>query len=135
MTALRHALQILGLIVSLPFSAWGAVQLMTEADKRPLLRQNLGLDRPGEMADAWAKVRARPWSAHAWKDVTAEFCAQVHSQVPAKILAALVVLAFVAGFLAGCGGLGTVPGTPGAPDQAEGAHGRAVAVVEWVRLF
>jgi hypothetical protein len=131
---IRYVLQWLGLMVSLPFSAWGAVRLMTDADKRPLLADNLGLDRPGDMADAWAKVRARPWSGHAWKDVTAEFCGQTHSQVPAKLFAAMVVIAFVAGLLAGCAGGGEVAGVPGR-GGGEAPHEAAMAAVEVARLF
>jgi hypothetical protein len=134
MPSIRYALQWLGLLVSLPFSAWGAVRLMTDADKRPLLADNLGLDRPGHMADAWAKVRARPWSGHAWKDVTAEFCGQVHSQVPAKLFSLIVIVVFVAGLLAGCTGAGDVAGVPG-PGAGEAPHGAAVAAVEVIRLF
>lgn len=131
MTALRHALQWLGLLVSLPFSAWGAVRLMTDADKRSLIADNFGLDRPGEMADAWAKVRARPWSPHAWKDVTAEFCGQGHSQVPAKVLSAVVVIVFVVGLLAGCGDRFDPPDRDGAGDH-DGRRAAAGAIVRGI---
>jgi hypothetical protein len=134
MKTIRYALQWLGLLVSIPFSAWGAVQLIWHEDRASLTRNNLGLDRPGLMREAWGKVRARPWSGHAWKDVTAEFCGQVHSQVPAKVFALIVIVVFVAGLLAGCAGGGEVAGVSG-PGSGEAPHGAVMAAVEVLRLF
>jgi len=134
MKTIRYTLQWLGLLISIPFSAWGAVQLIWHDDRAKLTADNLGLDRGGKMGEAWAKVRARPWSRHAWKDVTAEFCSQTHSQVPAKVFGALVVIAFVSGLLAGCTGGADLAGVPG-PGAGEGPHGAAVLALEVIRLF
>lgn len=98
MRAARYALQWLGLLLSLPFAAWGAVQLLWHPDRASLTRDNCGLDRL-EMRDAWARVLARPWSKHEWKNVTATFTDQVHAQMPAKIFGAIAVAVFVIGLM------------------------------------